>query len=42
MIEELALRGFKSYSPTRTERVRFTRGVNKISGRNAAGWTRRT
>jgi exonuclease SbcC len=39
MIEELALRGFKSYSPTRTERVRFTRGVNKISGRNAAGKT---
>jgi len=39
MIEELALRGFKSYPPTRTERVRFTRGVNKISGRNAAGKT---
>ena len=39
MIEELALRGFKSYPPTRTERVLFTRGVNKISGRNAAGKT---
>ncbi|UCH56918.1 MAG: AAA family ATPase [Candidatus Bathyarchaeota archaeon] len=39
MIEELALRGFKSYPVTRSERVRFTRGVNKISGRNAAGKT---
>jgi len=39
MIEELSLRGFKSYSATRTETVTFTRGVNKIAGRNAAGKT---
>ena len=39
MIESLALRGFKSYPATRTERISFTRGVNKISGRNAAGKT---
>ncbi len=39
MIEELTLRGFKSYPSTRTETVSFTRGVNKIAGRNAAGKT---
>jgi len=39
VIEEIALRGFKSYPPYRTERIGFTRGVNKISGRNAAGKT---
>jgi len=39
LIEELALRGFKSYPATRTQRVHFTKGVNKISGRNAAGKT---
>jgi exonuclease SbcC len=39
MIEELSLRGFKSYSATRTETITFTRGVNKIAGRNAAGKT---
>ena len=39
MIEELTLRGFKSYSAARTETVSFTRGVNKVSGRNAAGKT---
>ena len=39
MIEELALRGFKSYPATRIQRVHFTKGVNKISGRNAAGKT---
>jgi DNA repair exonuclease SbcCD ATPase subunit len=39
MIEELTLRGFKSYSATRTETVGFTRGVNKVSGRNASGKT---
>jgi len=37
MIEELTLRGFKSYRSRQT--VRFTRGVNKISGRNASGKT---
>ncbi|MFH2110213.1 MAG: AAA family ATPase [Candidatus Bathyarchaeota archaeon] len=37
MIEELSLRGFKSYRERQT--IRFTRGVNKISGRNAAGKT---
>jgi len=37
MIEELTLRGFKSYKSSQT--VRFTRGVNKISGRNASGKT---
>ena len=39
MIEELIIRGFKSYPASRTERIIFTRGVNKISGRNAAGKT---
>jgi exonuclease SbcC len=39
VIEELTLRGFKSYPSTRTETVSFTRGVNKIAGRNAAGKT---
>jgi exonuclease SbcC len=39
MIEELSLRGFKSYPAARTETVAFTRGVNKIAGRNAAGKT---
>jgi len=39
MIEELTLRGFKSYPAARTETVAFTRGVNKVSGRNAAGKT---
>ena len=34
MIEELTLRGFKSYKTRQT--VRFTQGVNKISGRNAS------
>jgi len=37
MIEELTLRGFKSYRSRQT--VRFTQGVNKISGRNASGKT---
>lgn len=37
MIEELSLRGFKSYRDRQT--ITFTRGVNKISGRNAAGKT---
>lgn len=37
MIEELTLRGFKSYKTSQT--VRFTQGVNKISGRNASGKT---
>ena len=37
MIEELTLQGFKSYRSRQT--VRFSRGVNKISGRNAAGKT---
>ena len=37
MIEELALRGFKSYRSRQV--VRFTQGVNKISGRNASGKT---
>jgi exonuclease SbcC len=37
MIEELTLRGFKSYKVMQT--IRFTRGVNKISGRNASGKT---
>jgi len=36
-IEELTLRNFKSYRSKQT--VRFTRGVNKISGRNASGKT---
>jgi len=37
MIEELTLQGFKSYA--RRQTVRFTPGVNKISGRNASGKT---
>jgi len=37
LIEELSLRGFKSYRDRQT--ITFTRGVNKISGRNAAGKT---
>ncbi len=37
MIESLTLRGFKSYRGQQT--IRFTRGVNKISGRNASGKT---
>ncbi len=37
MIEELSLRGFKSYGSRQT--VSFTQGVNKISGRNASGKT---
>ena len=37
MIEELTLQGFKSYG--RRQTVRFTPGVNKISGRNASGKT---
>jgi len=37
LIEELTLRGFKSYR--RRQTVRFTQGVNKISGRNASGKT---
>ena len=37
MIESLTLRGFKSYRSQQT--IRFTRGVNKISGRNASGKT---
>ena len=37
MIEELTLTGFKSYRNKQT--INFTRGVNKISGRNAAGKT---
>ena len=37
MIEELTLRGFKSYRSRQA--VRFTQGVNKISGRNASGKT---
>lgn len=37
MIEELSLRGFKSYRSRQT--VSFTQGVNKISGRNASGKT---
>jgi exonuclease SbcC len=37
MIEELTLRGFKSYRGKQT--IRFTPGVNKISGRNASGKT---
>ncbi|MFQ6053000.1 MAG: AAA family ATPase [Candidatus Bathyarchaeia archaeon] len=37
MIEELTLGGFKSYH--RRQTVRFTPGVNKISGRNATGKT---
>lgn len=37
MIEELTLHGFKSYA--RRQTVRFTPGVNKISGRNASGKT---
>ncbi len=37
MIEELTLQGFKSYR--RRQTVRFTAGVNKISGRNASGKT---
>jgi DNA repair exonuclease SbcCD ATPase subunit len=39
LIEGLALRGFKSYPATKTERISFTRGMNKISGRNAVGKT---
>jgi exonuclease SbcC len=39
VIEELTLQGFKSYPAARTETVGFTRGVNKVSGRNAAGKT---
>jgi exonuclease SbcC len=37
LIEELTLRGFKSYRGKQT--IRFTPGVNKISGRNASGKT---
>jgi len=37
MIEELTLKGFKSYRDKQT--IRFTHGVNKISGRNASGKT---
>jgi exonuclease SbcC len=37
LIESLTLRGFKSYRGQQT--IRFTRGVNKISGRNASGKT---
>jgi len=37
VIEELTLGGFKSYR--RRQTIRFTRGVNKISGRNASGKT---
>jgi DNA repair exonuclease SbcCD ATPase subunit len=37
LIESLTLRGFKSYRSQQT--IRFTRGVNKISGRNASGKT---
>ena len=37
MIEALTLRGFKSYRGQQT--IRFTKGVNKISGRNASGKT---
>ena len=37
MIEEVTLRGFKSFSHRQT--IRFSNGVNKISGRNAAGKT---
>ena len=37
MIEDVTLRGFKSYRNRQT--VRFTQGVNKISGRNASGKT---
>jgi exonuclease SbcC len=37
LIEELTLTGFKSYSNRQT--IKFTQGVNKISGRNAAGKT---
>ena len=37
MIESLTLRGFKSYRGQQT--IRFTKGVNKISGRNASGKT---
>jgi len=37
LIDELTLRGFKSYRNRQT--VRFTQGVNKISGRNASGKT---
>jgi len=37
LIEEVTLGGFKSYR--RRQTVRFTPGVNKISGRNASGKT---
>ena len=37
LIEELTLRGFKSYTSQQT--IKFTSGVNKISGRNASGKT---
>lgn len=37
MIEELSLENFKSFGAGQT--IRFTQGVNKISGRNAAGKT---
>ena len=37
MIEELILENFKSFGGRQT--IRFTRGLNKISGRNAAGKT---
>ena len=37
MIEELTLQGFKSYR--RRQTIKFTQGVNKISGRNASGKT---
>jgi DNA repair exonuclease SbcCD ATPase subunit len=37
MIDELTLQGFKSYK--RRQTIKFTQGVNKISGRNASGKT---
>ena len=37
MIEEITLQGFKSYR--HRQKIRFTNGVNKISGRNASGKT---
>jgi exonuclease SbcC len=37
LIEEVNIRGFKSFSHSQT--IRFSKGVNKISGRNAAGKT---
>jgi len=37
MIEEITLQGFKSYR--HRQKIKFTNGVNKISGRNASGKT---